>query len=211
MKTYNVNHIPLNQLIITGNGSDKLWKNAASLTDFCSPWEDFKDIGTTFEALWDGEYLFFLFKVWDTSIHVDQTDNSHHSINGSDRVELFFRVDTSLNPYYCLEIDPTPRIMDFKAYPDKKFDFGWNWPLKDLVVKSSLNAEGFYVEGKISLTSMKGLGLIHEDKIETGIFRAKYVKEKDSIHKPIWITWVNPKTEMPNFHIPSSFGVLKLK
>lgn len=210
MKTYNVNFIPLNQLSITGNGSDELWEKAFDLIDFCSPWEDFMNIGTKFKSLWDGEYLYFLFEVLDKSIYIDKSDNTFNSINVSDRVELFFRTGTSLNPYYCLEIDPKPRIMDFKAGPNKNFDFNWNWPEKDLMVKSSINSEGFYVEGKISIASMKKLNLIHENIIETGIYRAKYYKTEKSFYKPIWITWVNPKTETPNFHISSSFGVLKL-
>ena len=210
MKIYNVNPIPLNQLRITGKGNDKLWQNAINLTGFCSPWENIERALTTFKALWDGEHLFFCFNILDNSIHIDKTDNSYNSINVSDRVELFFRTDTSLNPYYCLEIDPTPRIMDFKAHPNNNFDFDWNWPQEDLIVKSNINDKGFSVEGKISIVSLKRLNLIHEDKIETGIFRAKYYEVGQALRKPIWLTWVDPKTETPNFHISSSFGILRL-
>tara|TARA_R110002050_G_scaffold261556_1_gene401609 strand:- start:84309 stop:84983 length:675 start_codon:yes stop_codon:yes gene_type:complete len=210
MKMYNVNSIPLNQLSITGKGDDKLWENAVSLIDFCSPWEGIKNTETKFKALWDGSHLFFCFEISDDTIHIDKTDNNINSINNSDRVELFFRSDRSLNPYYCLEVDPTPRIMDFKAYPNKNFDFNWNWPKKDLIVKSSFNPKGFCVEGKISIASLQKLNLIHNNKIETGIYRAKYKKTEESVFEPTWITWINPKTETPNFHISSSFGVLKL-
>lgn len=210
MKVYTVNSVPLNQLSITGKGDDKLWENAVDLIDFCAPWEDIKNTATKFKALWDESYLFFCFEVVDDTLHINQTDNSVKSINASDRVELFFRSNKSLNPYYCLEIDPTPRIMDFKAYPNKNFDFNWNWPKNDLVVKSSLNPEGFCVEGKISIASLEKLNLIHDHKIETGIYRAKYNEKEKLDFKPIWLTWINPKTATPNFHIASSFGILKL-
>ncbi|MGM5468971.1 sugar-binding protein [Flavobacteriaceae bacterium LMO-SS05] len=210
MKIYTVNPIPVNSLSVTGKGDDKLWEKALELIDFCSPWEDIKKTETKFEALWDGEYLFFCFQVLDDTIHIDTSDEGYNSINVSDRVELFFRSNASLNPYYCLEIDPTPRVMDFKAYPDRNFDFNWNWPQEDLMVKSNSNAKGFSVEGKISIASLKKLNLIHGNTIETGIFRAKYYKTKETLYNPIWLTWVNPKTEIPNFHMASAFGVLKL-
>lgn len=210
MKTYVVNKIPLNHLIITGRGDNSLWNDAIDLIDFCSPWKEIKKTETKFKSLWDGSHLFFCFNVFDDSIHINTKDNSNSSINTSDRVELFFRSNKSLNPYYCLEIDPSLRIMDFKGYPNKKLDFNWDWPKKDLIIKSSITSQGFCVEGKISIISLHKLNLIHNDKIETGIYRAKYYKNPQSVFEPIWLTWVNPETEVPNFHIESSFGILKL-
>ncbi|PJB19099.1 MAG: endoxylanase [Flavobacteriaceae bacterium CG_4_9_14_3_um_filter_33_16] len=210
LRTYNVNSIPLHQLTITGKADSPFWEKANILSYFHSPWEAIKDTETKFKALCDGDSLYFCFEVLDDTIHIDETDDSFHSINVSDRVELFFRSNASLNPYYCLEIDPTSRIMDFKAYPNKNFDFNWNWPHEGLLVNSSFNPQGFCVEGKISIASLKELNLIHDGKIETGIYRAKYYKTKKNDFEPIWLTWINPKTETPNFHISSSFGVLKL-
>lgn len=210
MKKYIVNHVPANKLTITGKADDQLWKIAKKLADFGSPWRALHDTKTEFRALWDDGNLYFMFKVFDTNIHIDKKNSGNESINVSDRVELFFRQDDSLDPYYCLEIDPTPRIMDFKAFPNRVFDFDWNWPENHLTVKSHRAADGFIVEGKISLASLEKLNLIHNHTIETGIYRAKYVKVDESTHDPIWITWVDPKTETPDFHIASSFGVLIL-
>lgn len=210
MKKYIVNHVPANKLTITGKADDQLWKIAKNLADFSSPWRALHGTKTEFRALWDDGNLYFMFKVFDTNIHIDKKNSGNESINVSDRVELFFRQDDSLDPYYCLEIDPTPRIMDFKAFPNRVFDFDWNWPENHLTVKSHRAADGFIVEGKISLASLEKLNLIHNHTIETGIYRAKYVKVDESTHDPIWITWVDPKTETPDFHIASSFGVLIL-
>ena len=210
MKEYVVNAIPNNQLSINGKADDGLWEMADILTDFGSPWRDLPVTTTEFRALWDDENLYFMFRVLDTSIHIDKKGIGNESINVSDRVELFFRQDDSLTPYYCLEIDPTPRIMDFKAFPNRVFDFNWNWPEKNLIVKSHSDANGFIVEGSISRASLEKLNLIQNSKIETGIFRAKYEKMDASVYEPIWISWVDPKTETPNFHIASSFGTLIL-
>lgn len=145
MKNYNVNCIEMESLILTGKGDDPLWQKAELLTDFVSPWDNEKIEKIEFKALWDSKNLFFCFTVFDNVIHIDKTDNSFGSIGNSDRVELFFRTSASLNPYYCLEIDPTPRIMDFKAYPNKNFNFEWKWPINDITVKSQINSNNFTV------------------------------------------------------------------
>lgn len=211
IKEYEVQLIEKNQLIISGKGDDHLWNNATVLKDFCSPWNHEKQSPIIFKALWDKENLFFNFTVFDTVIHIDRADNSIESIGNSDRVELFFRADNSLNPYYCLEIDTYSRIMDFIANPDKNFDFNWNWPEDNIEVKSSINETYFIVEGAISVKSLEAFNLIKNNKIETGIFRAKYNHKENVGFEPTWLTWIDPKTETPNFHIASSFGILVLK
>jgi hypothetical protein len=210
MKQYEVGRIKKKQLQISGKAEDLLWKKAKVLNDFCSPWDAEKPAEIQFKALWDGVHLFFCFTVFDTEIYIDKTDDSVDSIGNSDRVELFFRTDASLNPYYCMEIDTQARIMDFIALPNKNFDFDWNWPKKDLVVQSSRDDNSFTVEGQISIESLQRFKLIKGNTIETGIFRAKYVEKGHSNFEPTWISWVNPNTETPNFHTPSSFGELIL-
>lgn len=210
MKIYNVNHIENNKLIISGKGEHPLWDKAEILTDFVSPWDEYEVKEIVFKSLWDDENLFFSFTVLDNEIYIHDDEDEITSINNSDRVELFFRANKKLDPYYCLEIDPTSRIMDFKAYPNKKFDFNWNWSKKDITVKSNIENNQFSVEGEISIKSLKRLKLIKNNKIETGIFRAKYIKNNNSNYEPTWITWIIPETKTPNFHIPSSFGVLNL-
>ena len=210
MKNYNVNRIEKNILQINGLGDNPFWNNAEILTDFISPWSDLKPEKMEFRALWDTEHLFFCYTVYDTNIHIDRQDDSVDSIGESDRVEIFFRTDAGLNPYYCLEIDPSPRIMDFKASPKKKFDFDWNWPNNDLIVKSTIKEDRFIVEIAITIQSLKNFDLIKDNSIEAGIYRAKYTKQENNLFEPTWISWVNPNTETPNFHVPDSFGNLTL-
>lgn len=207
---YNVKCIEKDTLVLNGKVDNLIWNTAEVLTDFVSPWDECIPSKIEFRCLWDTKNLFFCFKVFDKDVNIDKKDNSINSIGNSDRVELFFRGNDSLNPYYCLEIDPTSRILDFKAYPNKKFDFDWNWPKKDLFTKSYIDEGFFTVEGTISVESLQKLELIKNHKIETGIFRAKYNKCKNSNYHPTWISWVNPNTELPNFHTPTSFGVLNL-
>ena len=160
MKRYNVKCIKSDTLIINGKGDQLIWNKAEVLTDFISAWDKKIPGKIEFRALWDLKNLFFCFKVFDTEINIDKKDNSKKSINNSDRVELFFKTNDALSPYYCLEIDPTSRILDFKANPKKDFEFDWNWPKKDIIVKSDIQNDFFTVEGAISITSLKKLELI---------------------------------------------------
>ena len=210
LKSYNVQKIPNNQLEINGKGNHPLWKKAVEVADFSSPWDAAPVKKIAFKALWDNVNLYCCFKVEDTDIHIDTTDNTKSSINNSDRVELFFRTNDQLNPYYCLEIDPSPRLMDFKAKPNKEFDFNWNWPKNDISIKSDFQNDFFTVEIAISLASLNQLDLLKNGKIETGMYRAKYNLQTNGTYEPTWITWVNPNTETPNFHTPTSFGILNL-
>jgi len=103
-------------------------------------------------------------------------------------------------------MDTSGRIMDFKALPQKNFDFNWKWPKKDIEVKTAKDEISFIVEGSISIKSLKDLNLIQNNTIEAGIFRAKFSLVENLQYEPTWISWVNPNTESPNFHIASSFG-----
>lgn len=206
LKKYELVLIDKNQTKEAAFLEASFWKKANCLTDFCSPWKSDPVSKIEFRALWDLENLYFKFVVFDADIYIDQKDDSFESIGNSDRVELFFRTNATLNPYYCLEMDTAARIMDFRAKPNKDFDFNWNWPKKHLEVKSSKKKDSFVIGGKISIASLKELNLIQNDTIEAGVFRAKFSKEKNQSYEPIWISWVDPKTPEPNFHIASAFG-----
>ncbi|PIF33630.1 carbohydrate binding protein with CBM9 domain [Flavobacterium sp. 9] len=206
MKEYKVVLIDKNQKSSNEILDSVLWEKANCLTDFSSPWKNDPVSKIEFRALWDLENFYFNFRVFDTDIYIDQKDHSFDSIGNSDRVELFFRANDSLNPYYCLEMDTAARLMDFEARPNKDFDFDWKWPKKDIDVKASKDETSFIVEGRISIQSLENLNLILNNTIEAGVFRAKFSLAENLQYDATWISWVNPNTETPNFHIASSFG-----
>lgn len=210
MKTYKVKFIKKNTKDLQED-CNSIWEKANSLLDFNSPWNNEPVKKIEFKAFHNSENIFFRFKVDDDEQYIYPSSHKNDSINNSDRVELFFRSDSNLNPYYCLEIDTTSRIMDFEAKPNKEFDFNWNWPSKHLKVESKINSSNFIVDITISIQSLKDLSLLKDNLIETGIYRAKYNQIEDGSYEPTWITWVNPNTTSPNFHIPSSFGLLELE
>ncbi|MEE9406477.1 MAG: carbohydrate-binding family 9-like protein [Polaribacter sp.] len=210
MNNYKVKLIKEKDIIISGKGNNSIWKEANSLTNFSSPWDNKPIKKIEFKAVHNSEKIFFQFKVDDNQTYIHASEDQNDSINNSDRVELFFRSDACLNPYYCLEIDSTGRIMDFKAKLNKNFDFNWNWPDQEIEVKSSVKLTYFIVEIAISIHSLEDLNLLKKGIIETGIYRAKYNRQKDNTFQPTWISWINPNTESPNFHTPTSFGILSI-
>ena len=172
MKEFNVIRIEKGGLSVSGSGNHKLWEKADMISDFISPWCDEEKAPIEFRSLWDTEKFFFQFKVKDASIYIDRTDTSFNSIGNSDRVELFFRKDKEMNPYYCLEMDPTPRLMDFRAFPNKNFQFDWRFSKENLIIKSSMDDHGFVLEGAIYIDYLKKLKLITKNLI-SGILNRK--------------------------------------
>lgn len=206
MKEYQVLLIDKNQINEIEILDPIFWKKANCLTDFSSPWKNEAFSKIEFRALWDQENFYFNFRVFDAAVYIDQKDDSVDSICNSDRVELFFRKNSAINPYYCLEIDPSTRLLDFEARPNKVFDYEWKWSEEQIKLYASKDETSFTVAGKISIASLNELDLIHNNTIETGVYRAKFAKDTDGNYEPTWISWVNPETETPNFHIASSFG-----
>ncbi|MEN2412839.1 carbohydrate-binding family 9-like protein [Flavobacterium mesophilum] len=206
MKEYQVVLIDNKYKSENGILNSDFWLNANCLTDFSSPWNDDPVLKIEFRALWDEENFYFKFRVFDTDVYMDTKDDGVESICNSDRVELFFRSNDRLDPYYCLEIDPSTRLLDFHALPNKVFDYNWKWPEDHIELESSTDEVSFTVAGTISMASLKELDLIQGDIIEAGVYRAKFSKDENDNYEPTWITWVNPNTEEPNFHIASSFG-----
>jgi hypothetical protein len=187
--------------------SSKEWEQAKLLVDFTYPWRDETVSGTQFRALHDANYLYFRFDVMDDQLIAAEEPAGKMAVAQSDRVELFFRKDRNMSPYYCLEMDWKGRLLDNSAHYYRQMDYQWNWP-EGLTFRSIRTDQGYRVEGVLSKTSLRRLNLLQRDQIETGIFRAEYQKTPEEQVK--WISWVVPNSPTPDFHIPSAFGVLKL-
>lgn len=211
-KEYLVKHTN-DQLLIDGKGNEATWKQAVELTDFDYHWREEAAPKTSFRALWDGEYLYFLYEVEDHTIYLknDATfDEEMHAVN-SDRIEIFFKSKNIAEPYYALEMDAEARIFDSKGIFGQKVDREWDWPKDQLILKSSMNDQGYTVEGRFSLSSIQNLGLRYDDLIHAGLYRGEYIPTEDDKPTIKWISWVKADSPRPNFHLPSSFGLLRLE
>ena len=185
------------------------WSNSNLLTDLISPWREAPS-NTTFQALWDDHYFYFKFEVLEDNILIYREKDLEEEVVGSERVEIFFRQDEELNPYYCLEMDASGRVFDYKAAHYREFEREWSWPKDQLIVEASQSNGGYTVTGKISLESLEELGLLKDNKLQAGLFRGRCLQAGGGDATFHWISWVHPETEQPDFHVASSFGELVL-
>lgn len=201
MKAYQVNKIP--------NGRSIPWESAEVLNDFDYPWEKEKAPNTQFKALHDNEFVYFRFDVEDKNILTYQINNDKMEVGFSDRVEIFLAKDTALSSYFGLEIDSIGRVMDFKGSYHRNLAFDWTWP-GSLDLNTSETGVGYSVEGRMSIKILKEFSLLNNDVMYVGLFRANCTELSNREDSIKWISWVDPKTSEPDFHLPEAFGILVL-
>jgi len=210
LKTYSVKKIT-GTLNHSGKGDDPVWASAYELADFDYPWEKDTPPPTKFRALHNDDWLYVLFEVHDPNVNILQDKNDKSEVASSSRAEIFFKRDDKLTPYYCLEIDPLARVLDYEGTYHRKFDLNWNWPVGHIVVKTGKIIDGYTVELAISKSSLNGLGLLKGNILETGLYRADCSVNTAGNYTFKWISWIKPDSKTPDFHIPSSFGILRLE
>jgi hypothetical protein len=182
------------------------WSIAPELRDFNYPWETSKPPDLVFKAIHNNKWLHCRFEVIDDDVRVFVNNNSKEDVLLGDRVEIFFRKDEKMDPYYCLEIDCLGRIYDYRARWHRKFEPAWSWPAGELKIEAHKTDSGYEVIAAISLRSLRELDLQNSNILQVGLFRGKCISHGNMK----WISWVKPASEVPDFHIPSAFGILRL-
>lgn len=194
--------------------SDEHWQQAHVLNDFSYPWPGQQDHSTCFRALYDDNSLYLRYEVEDDQVQTFHKINDKLEVVFGDRVEVFFAQKEGMNPYYCLEMDPTGRVLDYEAAYYRKFKMSWSWPKGQLAVRSLPTSKGYQVDVTLGLQSLKDLGLLEDGQLRAGLYRANCITLTNSPQKESdieWVSWIDPKTTAPDFHVPSSFGILKLQ
>ena len=178
-----------------------------SIGTFAAPWSHHED-HTEFKAYYTDQYFVFRFNVKDSSI-IDVGD-TEESVTAGDRVELFFANSPALaEAYYCIEISPGGRVLDYRAKYHRQFDN--TWKMEGLQVAAIRCGTGYQVEGKIDLAFFKwlmGTKKMKGRRVYVGAFRAD-ISAQSLPQDFIWFSWIRPKAASPDFHIPSSFGIFQ--
>lgn len=197
--------------------NEKVWQNVSSISgSFHYPWEAKEAPATEFKAFHDGENFYFSFVVKDDQVLVEKkwNEDERSTVDNEDRVELFFAsgqidvpVNGKLQPYYNVEIDAKGRVHDY-LMTYYRADMDSTWDLKGLQTSGVQTQDGYVVEGLIPMSTLTGLNLINEDQVmRCGVYRAEFSKPKDAKEITMqWISWVDPKTAEPDYHVNSSFG-----
>ncbi len=179
------------------------------LEDFCCPWKEEPIPTTQFRAVWNSEFLKFQFEVEDHDLVLAENEDSGEAALGSDRVELFFASSSDLTtPYYGAEMDPRGNVYDYEGLYHRQINPSWSF--ETLAYSGAFYEGGYSVVGTISLAELELLGCLREREMIAGVYRAEFSHGEGDAVINDWICWVDPKTEIPDFHVPSSFGKFKL-
>ena len=229
-RTYLVRYRPGIAIPLDGGAADSCWAQADVETQFSFPWNEAVAPPTEFRALCDDRYLYFAFRTQDADIVVLDQLRDKGDVVFEDRIEMFFCRDDRMTEYYCLEIDPRGRIFDYSSSYYRQHDWSWSWP--GVEARGTLREDGYDVQGRIPLASFEQLGFPRPAvgvKIRCGLYRAEFSHRhgdeaddgQPSIHTPgrqlggpppleNWISWIDPGTAEPDFHVPSSLGWLEI-
>ena len=229
-QTYRVKWAPGADIVLDGRADEPVWSKAVVEKAFFFPWKKAPAPATEFRALCDETYLYFTFRVHDDDIVALERLRDKQEEVFEDRVELYFGRDEQMKDYYCLEVDSKGRAFDYRGSYPRHLDPSWKF--EGLETKAAALAQGYEVEGRIPLKTFVALGfpaLRPGVKIRCGLYRAEFshdrsgrkVEPQASIHTmglrmkgppPIeeWLSWVDPKTKEPDFHVPSSMGWMEI-
>lgn len=205
---------------IDGTLSDSVWESVGDISgSFFYPWEAKEAPRTVFKAYNDGTNLYFMFDITDPDVlSSEEWKDDESTVDNEDRAEIFLAQGAVDKPtsegmplYYGIEIDPQGRVHDYSIEYYRDFDGTWN--LEGLETAGTTTDDGYIVEGLIPLSTLKDLNLLKEDgTLRAGLYRAEFSSPAEGSEEPVmeWISWVDPKTEAPDYHVDSSFGELRL-
>lgn len=205
-------------ITLDGAVDEDVWKNVPTINGgFRFPWEMAEAPDTVFRAFHDGKNFYFSFVCEDPAVLAKEVFDGERTVDNEDRVELFFApapvdvVDNYAVPlYYAVEVDPRGRVHDYSiTYYRLNLDSSWNMP--GFKTAGKILPNGYSVEGVIPLASLENLGLLKDNHMLTGVFRAEFsgdVEAPDTIVQR-WISWIDPLTAVPDFHVAEAFGFFR--
>lgn len=229
-QTYRARSLREAKIELDGRADEPAWGEAAVEKRFVFPWKQAPAPGTEFRALCDSTNFYWSFKVRDADIVALDNLRDEEDAVLEDRVEIYLSLDDRMEKYYCLEVDSRGRVFDYAGSYYRRLNSAWN--LEGLAAKAASLPDGYEIEGRIPLKSLAALGFPELGpgvKIRFGLYRAEFshdrtgrsAERRESIHTmgrrvegppPIeeWLSWVDPVTKEPDFHVPATLGWLEI-
>jgi hypothetical protein len=201
---YQVQAVRNDLIKVDGTLTEPIWQESQAFSRFVNPWRKEVSPESSLRMLCDSTHLYFSFEVADTNIIALPSLSDERGVEKEDRVELFFSKDKDMHEYYCFEIDARGRVLSYRAQHYRKLDFSWDVPA-DFKVAARINDGGYTVEGGIPLSFLNTLG--ENGTCYLGAYRAEFYERNQTVVEE-WLTWKDPKTPQPDFHVPTSLGKL---
>lgn len=154
---------------------------------------------------WQDDRLIFAFDCEDADVVASEPSPHEHDVDGQDRVELFLWSGRPKDTYYCVEIAAHGARHDYSARFYRRFDDVWSPAGIEHFARRT--QKGYCVEAAIPHAAIQKMGFRLEPGAawRLGLFRADFAA-KTGQGEPTWITWVDAKGPVPDFHVADSFG-----
>jgi chondroitin AC lyase len=204
---YEVQSVGPGEIVLDGKNEEESWRGIKRIVNFENSWNRSISPATSLQLCRDGEMLYFYFDVADEEVLLENDFSTERDVEKEDRVELFLSKDSGMKEYYCFEIDAKGRALTYAASHYRKMDYDWEAP-EGFEVRTTSHSEGYSVEGKIPLSFIRDL--LSDGVLFLGAYRAEFSKDgAETVEN--WLTWVDPQTEAPDFHVPTSLGQVVFK
>lgn len=197
MKKIVIALLALSLLASCGNrGGDNVFLigPAAEINTLHAPWDGLED-NTAFRCFSDSEWFYFTYDVEDATITLKADYQGEKDVEPEDRVEIFFSPREEMDIYWCAEMDPAGRVLDYEAKYYRVMDYGWNFSTLELA--SNIKENGYTLWGKISKDELRALG-VDLSNFRMGVFRADF-RPDGSVN---WYSAVPTEDKSPDFHKP---------
>ncbi len=196
MKRIVIALLALSLLASCGNrgGNVFLIGPAAEINTLHAPWDGLED-NTAFRCFSDSEWFYFTYEVEDATITLKADYQGEKDVEPEDRVEIFFSPREEMDIYWCAEMDPAGRVLDYEAKYYRVMDYGWNFSTLELA--SNIKENGYTLWGKISKDELRSLG-VDLSNFRMGVFRADF-RPDGSVN---WYSAVPTEDKSPDFHKP---------
>lgn len=155
---------------------------------------------TSFRCWCDETLVRFQFVVRDDTVCSAPVVRHERDLEDYDRVEVFFAPTADLTrPYCCIEIDPSGRVLDYRATFPRRMEYGWR--AMSLRTQGRKTDGGYAVEGCLDLAELMAEG-IDPAGFHFGAFRADYAPGGRLVD---WYSACPPDGEPADFHRPVMF------
>lgn len=160
-----------------------------------APWDSLSD-RTKFRCFSDAETFYFVYEVEDSTLTYTSDFKGESDVEKEDRVEIFFSPTKDMSVYYCAEIDPLGRVLDYSSRYYREMDYGWDF--STLRLSGMVHDGGYCVWGSVSKSELIDLGCNLEGGFHLGVFRADYRPDMTVT----WYSAVITNDKFPDFHKP---------
>ena len=184
--------------------SATVWDKVPIQKSFCAPWSGDKQDETKFQCYLSPHYFYFKFQVPDQTITLQEPFLKKLDVCNEDRAEIFLSATPGMETYYCMEIDPAGRALDYVTHYYRQFDYDWSFC--SLQIETVVEASKYIVAGRLSTIEMMQLG-IPLNGFYMGVFRADF----DGPENVVWYSLLRTEREKADFHLPEMLYRVKVE